>query len=271
MNNVSSSAAVATHELKVCSVCLDKIFPPSHPEFNGRRIARAEPCKHIFHLECITTWLQNNLTCPLERSLIEVVIEEVVLTTLPLPRNWEQQMVNAAIQGDIGMIRALLNRRAAPDAGQTQGNTPLAQALLNKHPDAALLLVSRGATDPIGLNNLGLLFEYGYDGLPEDLHQAESCYLRAARYGDAMPMHNLGCLYLRRGKDFPGDPQQAVQWLTKAAEKGHVKAMSKLGHLLLNSDVGLWGDRDKALHWLNIAARLNDRQAMNTLNNLIRS
>ncbi|KAK4269845.1 hypothetical protein QN277_022952 [Acacia crassicarpa] len=46
-----------------CAVCLSK--------FEQRDLLRLLPlCCHAFHVECIDTWLQSNLTCPLCRSAI---------------------------------------------------------------------------------------------------------------------------------------------------------------------------------------------------------
>lgn len=46
-----------------CAVCLSK--------FEQRDVLRLLPlCCHAFHVECIDTWLQSNLTCPLCRSAI---------------------------------------------------------------------------------------------------------------------------------------------------------------------------------------------------------
>ncbi|XP_027338371.1 E3 ubiquitin-protein ligase ATL4-like [Abrus precatorius] len=54
----SSSAAAGD-----CAVCLSK--------FEQRDLLRLLPlCCHAFHAECIDTWLQSNLTCPLCRSVV---------------------------------------------------------------------------------------------------------------------------------------------------------------------------------------------------------
>ncbi|KAK7247069.1 hypothetical protein RIF29_41945 [Crotalaria pallida] len=42
-----------------CSICLE--------EFNGGAEVSSLPCKHVYHGECITKWLERNHTCPLCR------------------------------------------------------------------------------------------------------------------------------------------------------------------------------------------------------------
>ncbi|KAI9072377.1 hypothetical protein K1719_045658 [Acacia pycnantha] len=54
-----------------CAVCLSK--------FEQRDLLRLLPlCCHSFHVECIDTWLQSNLTCPLCRSAISASDSELM-------------------------------------------------------------------------------------------------------------------------------------------------------------------------------------------------
>lgn len=41
-----------------CSICCENI---------GNRGAYVTSCNHVFHLECIVSWYQNNTTCPMCR------------------------------------------------------------------------------------------------------------------------------------------------------------------------------------------------------------
>ncbi|KAE9596982.1 hypothetical protein Lal_00007774 [Lupinus albus] len=45
--------------MEECSICL--------VEFNGDKKVLAMPCKHMYHQECITQWLQRSGVCPLCR------------------------------------------------------------------------------------------------------------------------------------------------------------------------------------------------------------
>lgn len=46
-----------------CAVCLD--------DYKESSVVRWLPCKHIFHKQCIDTWLLQNSTCPLDRSSLD--------------------------------------------------------------------------------------------------------------------------------------------------------------------------------------------------------
>ncbi|KAK6932654.1 Zinc finger, RING-type [Dillenia turbinata] len=56
-----------------CSVCLSTI--------DDEATVRLLPiCKHLFHVECIDTWLASHTTCPVCRSTVEPVATEVLPT-----------------------------------------------------------------------------------------------------------------------------------------------------------------------------------------------
>ncbi|XP_056844949.1 RING-H2 finger protein ATL2-like [Raphanus sativus] len=57
----------ATHKDPIeCAVCLS--------EFEEGETGRVLPgCKHAFHVECIDMWFHSHSTCPLCRSLVEIV------------------------------------------------------------------------------------------------------------------------------------------------------------------------------------------------------
>ncbi|KAL3125544.1 hypothetical protein niasHT_009677 [Heterodera trifolii] len=62
-----------------CTICLGEI----EKETSVKLLAILDPCKHIFHNECISEWLKNHNTCPICRanakisvpSLNEVIID----------------------------------------------------------------------------------------------------------------------------------------------------------------------------------------------------
>ncbi|KMT03191.1 hypothetical protein BVRB_8g197400 [Beta vulgaris subsp. vulgaris] len=47
----------------VCSVCREDFEPPHH---GGRQI----PCGHVYHVDCIATWLSVHDSCPLCRVAV---------------------------------------------------------------------------------------------------------------------------------------------------------------------------------------------------------
>ena len=56
-NESASTQSTATFILEECAICLS-------PFISGETV-RKLPCRHIFHKECIGTWLKSSHTCPL--------------------------------------------------------------------------------------------------------------------------------------------------------------------------------------------------------------
>jgi E3 ubiquitin-protein ligase ATL41 len=54
-----------------CVVCLSLVQ-------EGDEVRQLPTCKHLFHQECIDMWFYSHSTCPLCRSVVEVVREEKV-------------------------------------------------------------------------------------------------------------------------------------------------------------------------------------------------
>ncbi|WP_422449224.1 RING finger domain-containing protein [Endozoicomonas sp. ALB091] len=266
MNSVPfSTAVVVPTEPPTCPICHDDLYSPKNRKFVGRHVAIARPCGHKFHFKCLSRWTKDYVTCPYGQE----VIKNMVVKNLPLPRGWKNQMVNAAEEGDIKIIQALLQRGAKVDAGQTAGETPLALAVANKHLDAALLLAGRGGSDPIGLRNLGNLFKDGGEGIVVDLSKSEHWYLKAAGLGDACAMNNLALLYLDGGEGLPADHQDQGKFLLfKAAGLGDSGAMSNLGWHCFKGDKGFEQDLHQAKSWWLKAVELRYVLAMHHLGSL---
>ncbi|WP_422466367.1 RING finger domain-containing protein, partial [Endozoicomonas sp. ALC013] len=92
MDSIPSSPAEAIPtENAICPICHDDLYRPEDPEFAGRHVTIARPCGHKFHLNCLTTWTDDHLTCPVGRRVIETVELEI----LTLPPDWRQQMITA--------------------------------------------------------------------------------------------------------------------------------------------------------------------------------
>ncbi|KAL3380964.1 hypothetical protein AABB24_001217 [Solanum stoloniferum] len=49
-----------TDEGRYCAVCLYEVI-------SGENCRKLPKCGHVFHAECVDTWLQRNRTCPLCR------------------------------------------------------------------------------------------------------------------------------------------------------------------------------------------------------------
>ncbi|KAK7279216.1 hypothetical protein RJT34_24262 [Clitoria ternatea] len=75
-----------------CAVCLN--------EFQEDEKLRVIPnCGHVFHIDCIDVWLQNNAHCPLCRRTIslmtnQVVVNELIITPRPSPQDQSQNTEN---------------------------------------------------------------------------------------------------------------------------------------------------------------------------------
>lgn len=184
MNSIPSSAAVAiTPESPICPICFDDLYQPEDRQFAGWHLAIVKPCEHKFHFNCLVPWAKEHMGCPVGRRSISDIVR--------LPLDWQHQMVNAAKEGDTETIRALLNQKADANAGQAPGSTPLALAATHKHLDAALLLASRGAADPIGHSKLITLLLFDGSSFHVDLDTTRICFLRTASIENTRTMNNL--------------------------------------------------------------------------------
>ncbi|KAJ1423975.1 Zinc finger, RING-type [Sesbania bispinosa] len=72
-----------------CAVCLN--------EFQQDEKLRVIPnCSHVFHIDCVDVWLQNNANCPLCRRSIsltsEVQVDHQLLTPRPSPQDQRQNV-----------------------------------------------------------------------------------------------------------------------------------------------------------------------------------
>ncbi|KAK6804247.1 hypothetical protein RDI58_002031 [Solanum bulbocastanum] len=94
-----------TDEGRYCAVCLYDVI-------SGENCRKLPKCGHIFHVECVDSWLQLNRTCPLCREQVtdqgrgETVIsraEDFILETIYSPIT---EMVTILVCG--GMVWAIL-------------------------------------------------------------------------------------------------------------------------------------------------------------------
>ena len=49
-----------------CSICLDTFN-------NDKKTIRTKECGHVFHLDCLNTWVKKNPSCPCCRSELKVI------------------------------------------------------------------------------------------------------------------------------------------------------------------------------------------------------
>jgi len=111
----------------------------------------------------------------------------------------------------------------------------------------------QGDTDT--LFALGLMYELGLRGFPQDDSKAMEYYRKAAEHGNAEAQYNLGLMYKEgRGRIFGRrDERKAVEWFQKAANQGNADAQVALG-VMYEEGRGIAKDERKAFEWYKKAA-----------------
>jgi hypothetical protein len=51
-----------------CSICMES--------YKEKKEQISLPCKHIYHKDCVMTWLKNNNTCPYCRLQLKIIINK---------------------------------------------------------------------------------------------------------------------------------------------------------------------------------------------------
>jgi hypothetical protein len=97
-----------------CAFCLS--------EFEEDEKLRVIPnCNHLFHIDCVDIWLQNNANCPLCRSKVsltrEIQVDQHVLTPRPSPY-FQSQNVENIIGGYEDFVVIDLDNNEHVDEGQ---------------------------------------------------------------------------------------------------------------------------------------------------------
>lgn len=119
--------------------------------------------------------------------------------------------------------------------------------------DSGLLQKARSG-DPQAEVSLGVDYQQGIDGFPQDIREAILWYRKAAGAGNAWAMYDLGALY-KFGVGVPKDPAQSLAWDRKSADLGLAEAQVELG---LRSQFGTGGaaqSYENAAYWYMKAAQ----------------
>lgn len=85
--------------------------------------------------------------------------------------------------------------------------------------------------DPDELNNLGLAYQYGNNGKPQNYSEAARHFRLAAEQGHAGAQNNLGFCY-HNGWGVPKDMSQAAMWYKRSADQGNAWGQSNYGTCL---------------------------------------
>lgn len=113
--------------------------------------------------------------------------------------------------------------------------------------------------DPMGLFNLGLIYEKG-KGIPVDFTKAKALYQEAADKGHHQAMVQLAGLYMN-GSIGHRDASSALAWYKKAANMGDRDAMYQLG-LISETGVGMSVNMNEAVRYYQSAADKGNAKAM---------
>ena len=99
---------------------------------------------------------------------------------------------------------------------------------------------------------LAVIFDYGEVGIPEDNTEAVKWYRKAAEQGSAQAQYNLGLMHYD-GEGVRSDNTEAFKWYGKAAEQGCAAAQYNLG-LMYYTGEGLRQDYVMTHMWFSLAA-----------------
>lgn len=190
--------------------------------------------------------------------------QERLLKLLPMIRNGADVNVtlpetkgNTALHyacgiGSWSITRWLVEHGADVNAVTAAGKTPLDCVGSDNAKRIRELLVSRGGKRSVALsgeaaaahtpirsgdknanymNELGLDYQYGRKGKPQNHSEAARCFRLAAEQGHAEAQNNLGNCY-HNGWGVPKDYTQSAMWYKRSAEQGNAWGISNYGTCL---------------------------------------
>lgn len=99
---------------------------------------------------------------------------------------------------------------------------------------------------------VGVMYEYGHGGVPQNHNQAFKWYRLAAEQGSVKAQFTLGYKY-NKGIGVLEDDEEAVKWYRLAAEQGFDSAQYNLG-LMYRRGEAIPKDDVIAYMWLNLSA-----------------
>ena len=96
MSGRAGAATSATSAINQCAICLCNIDPKPLTKEEGSRVL---DCTHIFHNECVGSWLKKKHNCPLCRAPVEVSTPEATVPEMTL------EEILSAVRDEVVEIR----------------------------------------------------------------------------------------------------------------------------------------------------------------------
>ena len=169
---------------------------------------------------------------------------------------WEELGLSSPLNGE--------GERSATNVSSDERQVGQAMQL---SAEAATLAGRAGSGDAEAMVKLGLAYQTGKLGLPENKLRAMELYQEAALSNVPYAWNNIGQLYLNAGFDMlGGNGNKALPWLEKAAAadipEAHVglALLYRFGNRHLNSDEPFVTDRRKALEHAVQAVKLGEEK-----------
>jgi ATP-dependent helicase IRC3 len=114
----------------------------------------------------------------------------------------------------------------------------------------------KGNTD--ALNDLGVIFFDGEEGVPQDFKKAKECFEKGAELGESWSMRNLGAVF-QNGEGVKKNLNKAIDWYRKAAAQKLPAAHEDLGNIYSDDTEGLI-DLIKAHYHYSMAIQLTENR-----------
>jgi len=105
----------------------------------------------------------------------------------------------------------------------------LAENGLSSESLASFVKIAAEHGDEDAQFNLGLMYDKGEEGVPQNYAEAVKWYTKAAKQGNDGAQLNLGVIYYKGEEGVPQNYAAAVKWYSKAAEQGNASAQLNLG------------------------------------------
>lgn len=124
------------------------------------------------------------------------------------------------------------------------------------------------AGDPEAMYQMSVVYERGFDSIPQNIAKSDSM-LRLAADAGHIAAANMLAFRLMEGKGIPADTIKAIRLFEIAANAGDAKAQSNLGYLLVNG-IGVEAQPEKGAYWLELASEAGITRAQSMLGDLYR-